>query len=336
MPDLPLPVLLVVFAVAGVVTSVAGVSLARSGDAIADDTGLGGMSVGMLLLAGATSLPEVVTDVSAAVTDAPDIAVGDLFGSSLANMAILALLDLVNGGRLWRVASANQLVLGSLATALTAVAVTSIVLPAHPRLGWIGPETVLIVLAYLVVIRLIERRDVAEEAASEGRAPGRLVVPDRSPHLRRHATRFGLAALLILLSAPVLALTGTQIADETGVGRTFVGAVFVAMSTSLPELVASFAAVRLGAFDLAVGNLLGSNAFNMTILLPVDLAYAPGPVLADVARQQALVGVGAVGLMALVLVGLWRGRHAGGGRLPAIGVLIAYVALIAALGAGIG
>src|SRR5680860_125057 len=90
-----------VFAAAGCVVAFAGVQLAKAGDAIAEGAGLSRLFVGILLVAGATSLPEIVTDVSASLANAPDLAVGDLFGSSMANMAILAVVDLLHRHRVW-------------------------------------------------------------------------------------------------------------------------------------------------------------------------------------------------------------------------------------------
>lgn len=92
-----------------------------------------------------------------------------------------------------------------------------------------------------------------------------------------------------------------QVAESTGLGATFMGTWLVGLSTSLPELVASIAALRLGAFDLAVGNLIGSNAFNMAILIVVDLAHPGGSIFVDASRTHALTAVSGIILMALGL-----------------------------------
>ena len=99
-------------------------------------------------------------------------------------------------------------------------------------------------------------------------------------------------------------------------GESFVGASFLAFSTSLPELATAVAAVRMGAFDLAVGSLLGSNAFNMAIILIVDLVYTSGPVLAAVVDPiEAFVGVSAILLMSIVLAGIIHGARTRASRL---------------------
>lgn len=340
--SLPLPLLVGIFAIAAVATSMAGVALARSGDAIAEETGLGGLTVGMLLLAGATSLPEVVTDVSAALAGVPDIAIADLFGSSMANMAILALLDVLHGGKVWHSLLRGQLLLGGLAVLLTVIAVLATYLALDFRLGWIGPETVLIVVIYLIGARFIERQDASlhhapgsPHSAVVRPEPGHVHPPFRR-NLRRDAAWFAVATVVILVAAPALALSGAGIAEASGLGQTFVGAALIAASTSLPELVASLAAARIGAYDLAVGNLFGSNAFNMTIILAADIAYPGGPILAAVEPLQLVAGVGAIGLMLLALAGLARRRPMRGPEPLAIVVLVAYLVLLVLVGTGAG
>ena len=91
-----------------------------------------------------------------------------------------------------------------------------------------------------------------------------------------------IAAVIILTAAPFLVMAAEGIATESGLGETFVGASFLALATSLPELATALAAVRIGAYDLAVGALLGSNAFNMAIIFVADLAYTSGPILSAV------------------------------------------------------
>jgi cation:H+ antiporter len=328
---------IVLFAAASAVVVVAGIALARTGDEIATRTGLGGALVGTLLLAGATSLPEVVTDATAAWNLQPDLAIGDLFGSSMANMAILAAIDLVHRGRVWPRVGLEHARLASLAIALTTIPLLAILVPPGFSIGWIGIESVLVVAAYVAAAAWLRRsrwrggtRDRSGEIieptgwahAAEYRVPLRVVV-----------ARFAVAATVILVAAPMVAASAGAIAVETGVGETFVGALLLAFTTSLPELVATFAAVRIGAVDLAIGNLFGSNAFNVNALLAADLAYAPGPILAVVSPTQVVAGVGSILLMALALAAVVHGNPTRIARLEpdAFLVLIVYVLLLGAV-----
>lgn len=133
---------------------------------------------------------------------------------------------------------------------------------------------------------------------------------------------FAAAALAILVAAPLLADSAVKIAEATGISTTFIGTSLVAITTSLPELVTTFAAVRLGAFDLAVGNLFGSNAFNMCVMFFADVAYRPGSLLNAVNNTHAVTALVGILLMNVGLMGIiYRAKK----RFPLIepnGVLI--------------
>ncbi len=330
-----------IFGLAAVIVIGAGVVLARSGDEIATRTGLGGLLTGMLLLSVATSLPELATDVSAALAGAPDLAIGDLFGSSMANMAILAIIDLAHRGRVWHRVSLGHARLAAIGIGLTSIAVLGIVQPSGLAVGWVGVETILIVVAYVAAAAWMQR------SRGEGRhrpdATGEIIAPtgwagtvEAGRSLRAEVAFFAGAAGVILVAAPVLAVAGQGIAEASGVGETFVGALLLAVTTSLPELVASLAAVRIGAYDLAVGNLFGSNAFNMAILVAADLAYRPGPILAAAAPVQAVAGIGAILLMAIALAAVVHGTRTRIASLEPDAVLLlgTYAILVALVWAG--
>ena len=343
--DLGLAGWIAVFAVAATVIVAAGFLLARAGDTIAEETGLGRMTVGLLLLAFATSLPEIATDVSASLAGAPDLAVGDLFGSSMANMAILAIVDLVARRRVFSVAEMRQSRLATGAIMLTALAILGIVVASPLRLGWIGVETILVAGAYLAMVFWLQRAPA--HIRGSGPAPG---IPlagaarGLEPHtrdwrrLRRAMAAFGAGAALVAVVAPVLAIAGKELAERAGIGQTFVGVALLAVTTSLPELAASLAAVRIGAVDLAVGNLFGSNAFNMSVLVLADAAYTPGPILGAVSSSQLVPGLGAILLTGLGLAAVLHGTEARVWRLEpdAILILVVYGLLLAATAGVLG
>jgi cation:H+ antiporter len=298
---------LVVFVLAAAVVAWAGTRVAHAGDELAERAGLSRLFVGTLLVAMATSLPEVVTDVAAAVGDAPDLAVGDLYGSSMANMAILAVIDLVRRRQVWPAAQIGHARVASIAIALTALATLGTLAPSGLSVAWISVDTLVIGVAYLAAVAWWRRSPV-------GRSEGTGLLPQPTgwsgpdePAVRPVVVRFVAAAAMILLAGPVLARAGEELAAATGIGLTFIGSALVATTTSLPELVASIAAVRIGAHDLAVGNLFGSNAFNMFALLVVDVAYTDGPVLAVVDPAQVVAGIGAILLMALAVSAIVHG-----------------------------
>ncbi len=127
-------------------------------------------------------------------------------------------------------------------------------------------------------------------------------MPAGALTLRKAILGFGISVLVILVAAPFVAESAGRLAKLTGWGGTFVGTTLVALSTSLPELVTTLAAVRMGAFDLALGNIFGSNSFNMVLLLAVDLAY-PEPLLASVSATHAVTSLSTILITCVAVMG---------------------------------
>lgn len=310
----PLTTLLLTFLLAALVIVGAGTVLARSGDVIAARTRLGGVWVGSVFLALATSLPELTTDVAAVRLGAPDLAAGDLFGSSMANMLILAILNLLpTGAGLFRKAALDHVLYAMVAIILTSVAAVVILLRPTASVLGVDPGSALILAIYLVGSRSIFRHgSVARAAAASAEMSGPPAqvaadAPGANPaptSLRRAIVTFLAASTVILITAPQFARAAERLAIVTGIGTTFIGTWLVGFSTSLPELVTSLAAVRLGAFDLAVGNLFGSNAFNMTILVVLDVVQGPGSYLGVISPVHAISALVAVALMAVAVAAL--------------------------------
>lgn len=292
------------FAASAIVIIVAGTVLTTCADAIAERTGLGRMWIGMVLLATATSLPELVTDIAAVRLGAFDLAAGDLFGSSMANMLILAFINVLPGrGEVFRRAAADHGLAGAHAIGLTALAAGLILLRPEATVLGVSPGSGLILFVFLAGMYAIYRN--GQVVASAGGVSG-IVPPGGTPSvtssgkpLRLAVLRFGLAASVILLVAPRFALAAKDIADLSGLGGTFVGTWLVAAATSAPELVTTVAAVRIGAFDLAVGNLFGSNAFNMIVLPAMDVAYPGGSIYVMLSVNHVLSALIGIAMMCL-------------------------------------
>jgi cation:H+ antiporter len=271
--------------------------LAEYGDVIAVRTRLSGMFIGTLLLAGATSLPELLSALNALSIQSPDLAAGSMFGSNLFNMFMLALLDMVDRkARILRRVAMNHALTASLAVLLIGMASFFLIADVDVRIGWFGIDSLLIIAGYLAGVRLLQQQG--------GSPPSELPVDDRKiPSLRRALLGFSLAVAVLVVVTPLLVRSADQIGVQTGLSAGFVGAALLAVVTSLPELVATVTAVRLGAFDLAVGNLFGSNLFNMFALGLTDLLYFDGRFLTEVSPSFALVGLLGIILTALGLIG---------------------------------
>ncbi|MES1189450.1 MAG: hypothetical protein ABUS47_00085 [Steroidobacter sp.] len=299
---------LAAFVLAGVMVFAIASRLARYADVIADATGLGRLWIGSLLLAGSTSLPEMITDINAAAFALPNIGVGDLFGSTLANMLILALLIIVYERRqLLQQAALNHALVGTLAIVLTALAGLSIASGGIGHVFGVGLDTLAIVVIYLVGMRMVFDLTQHPVNVPLTEAPGK-ERPSRQV-LRRALLGFATATLVLLLLAPLLIFSAEALSLEANLSDTFVGTFLVGVTTSFPELAAAIVAVRMGAVDLAVGNIFGSNAVNMTVLLMMDIAYRGKPVLSVVSRNHVISAYAAVIAIALGVMAILARTH---------------------------
>lgn len=287
------------FAGAVVVLVLAASQLARYGDAIGVRTRLGGLFVGSLLLAGATSLPEVLTAINSVRVDAVSLSAGDLMGSSMVNMLLLAVIDIL----FWRqrilrqVALRHGLVAG-IAIVMNCLVLVFLLARVDLRIGWLGVDSLLLLLTYVGGMWLLHQHS-GDTAAALEEQPNLEGVPS----LRHAIIGFTISAAVLVASNPWLVNSATTLAEVSGLTTGFVGAALVALATSLPELVTIIAAVRIGAPDMAVGNLFGSNAFNMVAFGVGDLLYTDGHFLLEVDPAFALIGAIALLQMSFGLVG---------------------------------
>ncbi|MBO9326371.1 MAG: sodium:calcium antiporter [Roseiflexus sp.] len=294
------------FILCAVVILVAGTQLSRYGDVIADITGLGRTWIGVVLLASVTSLPELITGFSStAIFRVPNIAMGDIAGSCMFNLLIIAVLDALHGpAPISARVHQGQILAASFGMVLLGLVGLSIVLgDMLPAIGWVSVSSILFVAIYLLAMRIIftyeQRRNIGEfvaEMATETEA--------RHPSKARVYGLFTINAVLIVGAALYLPGLAETLAEMTGLGQTFFGTLFVALSTSLPEVVVSIAALRIGAIDMAVGNIFGSNLFNIGILALDDLFYTPGPLLATIEKMHIVAVIAAMIMTAIAIVGL--------------------------------
>jgi len=283
-----------------------GSKLSKYGDIIAEKTGLSRTWIGLVLIASVTSLPELVTGISSVTyTDAPDIAVGGILGSCVFNMLILAILDAVyrpmpisTKAHQGHVLSAGfGLLLITLVT-MGLFAGTAI----HP-IGWIGPYTLMIVVIYFIAMRTVfyyEKRKIAAFMKETA-----VMVPRYEDITTRTAAiHYSINAMAVIIAAVFLPEIGKGIAETTGLGQTFVGNIFIAVSTSLPEVVVSVAALRIDAIDLAIGNLFGSNIFNIFILAIDDFFFIKGPILSFSNTNHIIPALSAITMTTIAIIGL--------------------------------
>ncbi len=277
----------------------AGMSLSKNADIIAVKTGLGGALIGVLLLPVVTSLPEIVTSAQAAIINNPDIAVGNVFGSNMFNIVIIAVVDLVQGsGPLLIHVKLGHILTAGIGILLAALSVIFILAKLDISLFGIGLDSIILVAVYLAGIRLIlryNRRNNEEENDGETYA---------ETTLAKGIFGFVVSGVIIVFAGRVLANSGNEIAEITGLGGSFVGSFLIAITTSLPELVATFTAAKMGAFDMAIGNILGANVMNILIIFITDLFFVGRPVLTVISQENAIAGMAAICLTAIAVIGI--------------------------------
>lgn len=115
---------------------------------------------------------------------------------------------------------------------------------------------------------------------------------------------YGINAMIVIIAAIFLPKIGEGIAETTGLGQTFVGTILIAISTTLPELTVSISAVKMGAIDLAIGTLFGSNIFNIFILAVDDMLFVKGPILSFVNTNHIISALSAILMTAIAIIGL--------------------------------
>lgn len=298
--------LLLQFLLCAVLIARAGFELSRSADRLAGLYGWGRGWVGLALLATVTSLPELASGISAvALVDAPSLAVGNALGACVVNLAFLVIVDALQRRQpMYRDASATHLLSAAFGVVMLGfVALSVLVGTRSPTLLHVGLYSPLLLGLYLLALRSVHALEwQALRAMSSGGAGS--VQQGTPPGAPREWRRFGLAALLVLLAGIWLPEVADALAQALGLSRSFVGTVLMAVVTTLPEMAVTLSALRLGALDMAIGNLLGSNLFNVMILSIDDLFYTRGALLAHVSMVHAGTAMTALIMSGLVIVGL--------------------------------
>ncbi len=306
---------------------VAGSNLSRYGDVIAEKTGMGRTWIGVVLMASVTSLPELMTGVSSVFFfDLPNIAAGDVLGSCMFNLLIIAVLDAMTGAApIWSKAHQGLVITAAFGVVLLGLVAVGIAAATEiPSIGWVGLSSVAAIAIYGLAMRVVflyEKKRIAEVAEELA-----LAVEGRDMSKARAFSLYGLNALFVIAAASWLPYLGEEIAVITGLGRTFVGSFFIALSTSLPELVVSISSLRIGAVDMVLGNLFGSNLFNVGILALDDVVYTKGPLLEHVEPGHLVSASTAMAMTGVAIVGLTyrAGRKALLWAWDSLGMIVIY------------
>lgn len=287
-----LSVAIPVFLGSALVVVLAGIALAKFGDDIAVVTGWGALWVGTILVSVATSLPELVTNITAVLIDSPGLALGNVFGADMINIFTISLVAIAFGiGNLF----ANQ-TKDTQTLVLVAVGMGLIALAFGAVGDWgIGPTSVgalVIVVAYLGGMKLVYDAGHGDSAAEDAE-------PESVPGTGKKKAFLGFlaAGVAVLAAAPFLAASADGIAVATGLGKSFIGVLLVSIVTTLPEASVTVAAALRKSYALVIGNIYGSCAFNLFVIPIAGLFFARGPLLNEMETAHFVAAVAAIGLM---------------------------------------
>jgi len=314
----------IIFLLCSVAIILAGVRLARFGDAIGRRSGIGQGWIGLLFLATITSVPELTTTVTGSTIGAPNIAIGNALGSNLFNVAIIAVVDILLLGRgpFLRKVKSYHVVSGGAAILLTLLVIFGISIFPRAQVLGISPFSLAILVLYVLAVFLLFRVEKREGSAEEEN--------DETLSLKRAIIGFAASAVVIVVAGIFLIHASKNIAVSSALSGSFMGAILVAIVTSLPELSTSIGALRIGAYDMILGNLFGSNMFNILTIFFADVAFRRGSVFAGLgneASDQLMIALLGIAITTIAVIGIaYRSkRKVLGMGIDAMFILVMYL-----------
>jgi cation:H+ antiporter len=327
-----------VFLIAAGMVAFFGIRITKIADRLADKTGLGEALVGALFLGSITSLPGIITSVSAAANGHPELSISNALGGIAAQTAFLAIADIAysSANLEHAAASAANLSQGTLLITLLALPLLAASAPAVD-IGGIHPVSFVLPIAYIFGLRLVSKAKEtpmwAPRKTSETYIEESSETATTNSSLRSLWSKLAVYAVIIGTSGYVIARTGAAIAAQSGLSESFVGALFTAVSTSLPELVTSIAAVQRGALALAVGGIIGGNSFDVLFVAFADVAYRPGSIYHALTSSQSFIIALTILMTGTLLLGLLRREKHGVGNIgfESFLILVLYLGGVALL-----
>ncbi|OGN88373.1 MAG: hypothetical protein A2158_01790 [Chloroflexi bacterium RBG_13_46_14] len=295
----------------------AGIKTTRYADVIAEKTGLGRIWIGMLLLGIITSMPELITGISSVTLvgdeGVPDLGVGTLLGSCIYNLSIIAIIDIMNR----KTPVLNFVSMRHFSSAIIGIAILGIIALSTGfsdtigklSLGWVGIPGILIFVIYIAGAWWIftsERNFQLSLIPAFPEVTGEIPPGEatESNDIKLLWPKFFLSAVVIIATGIWLSYVGNEIAEVTGWDSSFVGSIFLAVSTSMPELIVAISAFRMGAIDLAVADIFGANMLDVTYVFVLDVLYSKGLLMSSVSSSHTISAVIAIIMTGIILLGI--------------------------------
>ena len=284
------------FIICAALILISGYRLSRYADIISEKGIFSPGFMGVFFLAAITSCPEVATSLgSITIVNAPDMAIGDLVGAVIINLCVISTFAFFyKKGPILAGQKKSNILTGLLTILMLGLLIGSISLRAftgiQPGLFNVGIDSILIGLIYLLGIRAIYNHEAINEKPRAGGSHSKLWI------------KFSVCALVIIASGFWLAHTGKAIADSNNWNEMYIGLTLMAIATTLPEFVVSLSALRLGSTDMAVGNIMGSNFFNISILALLDIFFRKGEFLNSVSFLNIYPAFAAMLLLTAIVI----------------------------------
>lgn len=324
---------IIIFSLATLVIVFAGTALARYADQLADKTGLGEAVFGAIFLGGVTSIAGIITSISAAYNHHPELAISNAIGGIAAQTLFLSIADISYRKINLEHASASlaNLMQGVLLMGLLALVILGMASPNFTIFN-IHPITIGIIIVYVVVSRMIS---VAKEKPMWSPKNTTSTVEDtpdedniKKLKLRPLIIKFLLISVLVGIAGYAVGISGIAISNQTTLNEGFVGSIFTSISTSLPELIVTLAAVRQRALALAVGNIVGGNSFDVLFVAFSDIAYQDGSILHNITNYQSFLIAMTMLIVSILIMGLLYRQRKGIGNIGWESALIIFIYLI--------
>lgn len=294
----------------------AGKKVALYADIIAEKMAISRLFIGVVLVAAATSLPELFTGIgSVSFTDAPNIAIGNVFGANAYNLLNIGLLDLLykGGGSLLCSLSQGQVLTASLTLIPVILASIPIILSNNGitsiSIWHVGFFSIAIFISYLVIMRIIYSFESKIKHEEED------LSKYENISLKKAFLSFTIAACLIAISGIWLAYIGKELSVVFKLNESFVGGLFLGFATTLPEITVSIAALSIGAKELAIANMLGSNLFNTTIIFIDDIFYRKASILDVASKNNTWMAFIVMAMTAIIIMAMSIKRKDKGPRI---------------------
>ena len=330
----------IVTAFAGVAAMIGwfGIKMTKTARDLARATGLGEALMGALFIGASTSLSGITTSISAAAAGHAELAVSNGLGGIAAQTAFLALADIAyrRANLEHAAASAENLFMSALLLTLLSIHSLALSFP-DVSIFSVHPATVILVISYIFGVHLLARTHDMPMWLPRRTADTAPEPEDHSYRRRRHLWRLWLCftgyAAIVAFAGWTLAQLAIPLGEKTGLSHGVVGGVFTAVSTSIPELVVAITAVRMGALNLAVGDIIGGNAFDTLFVAASDIAYREGPIYAAISSTEQFWLANSMLMTGVLVMGLiYRERHGPGNiGLESVILLVLYFGGVATL-----